>query len=266
MTKNKDKEERELTELEKLRKGETRNLDELPGWKRREIERLQANEDRIEQEQDEKDFNHSRGAYHPDAIALAQTQAAAKAQSQPSGGGASLARLIDQYETSQYQVPVPPTPTSIYAPPMTTGELAPEKFWEAEGFIEVVKAIQSNGGKKVAATYVPVNVDVKDIRQPNNGQVNIPTVNVFDGQGAGAGSGSNSVLPATSRLNSRFNPIGSVSPTIKDKSEPKKNHVPPSYLMTLYGPEGPGSAPMPFFQGDVSTYESMKTPIVTDLS
>lgn len=253
MAKNKAKEERELSELEKLRKGETRNLDQLPEWKRREIERLQANEDRIEQEQNEKDFNQGRGAYHPDAIALAQTQAAARVQ-QPSGGGAALARLIDQYESSQYEIPVPKTPTSIYAPPMTSGELAPEKFWESEGFIEVVKAIQSNGGKKVAATYVPVTVDVQDIRQPNNGQVNIPTVNVFDGQGAGAGSGSNSVLPATSRLNPRGL---SITSTIKDKREPKKNHVPPSYLMTLYGPEGPGSAPMPFFQGDVSTYESI---------
>lgn len=246
--------EKERTELERLTADETRNLDQLPKWKQREIKRIRANDARLAEEQDERDRRRGTGAYHPEAIALAQAQAQATSSQPSQPSGASLARMIDQAETSSFTVPAPPPPpiiSPLKADRLPAADVASQNFWEADNFVEVVKAIQV-GGKKKASTFVPSKMDIRTL-MPESQQVSIPTINIFQGSGADAGSGLSVRPPITSRTN----PTG-IKPRQNKDEKTQTPVTPPAYLMTLYGPEGPGSAPMPFFRGELSTYESIK--------
>jgi hypothetical protein len=254
-------------------KKDLRKLDEMPKWKQREITRLKERDDRLAQEQDERDFKNKRGKYHPEAIALAQQQAALEAARRASQQPAIRDSIIDhqtfvnnqqvgstltdsridhmQYVWGQEQsLPSPQEDLALRHPDVYLPDVTTTEFWKSKTFKELINKAKA------------IKIDPKGIASPVTSQERI--IQEFQSRLGKLGSGI--VPPAPGRPYTPYtagasvrNPLKQLSPIGIDLTGLENRPMVPSYQLPVQPPKFLVTKDgQPFRTDQSSLYEIMK--------
>lgn len=137
---------------------ELRNLEDLPEWKRRAIEKQRKNEERLAEEQNARDYKHGTGIYNPETAARLKQQQAAQAQEKINKETRKIVTANPEQSVFMFEydpahplglasnrdkiASVTPTP-SLSLPSKISDTMAVSNFWEAPEFSPFVEKLQT---------------------------------------------------------------------------------------------------------------------------